>query len=372
MCCGAVNSNGFPPKAWQPRNDDPAVADRRQTLTVFGEGHRPWRFDLDTLDRLDDDDGDGEEKPPEDSPAGPTGFGWVLDGVLWNEVTGQPQLLLWPNAFRRTSWKHAPRSSPHSAGEINLAANTWHPCSQPTVRPRASSLRNRILCTTISPETAGLFGHHPGDGGTCSLAALSLTEQRALEIRKIPLVHDDAAVGTRRWLGGDRDERRHLCRAVSRSALPRFVAEPAGGGRLAFPRGSTAKRVDVAAGSSDQRPRRVPIGAERLHLESRDLSPDGQWFHAESATGEFTLSVSKSLDRVVQTHVAQIANLPAVRPLDNKQRLDNDSHPARRGIPAHAGASPGRSADPATSFRDSRERGTMNGKEHPIAHDFLD
>jgi hypothetical protein len=114
--------------------------------------------------------------------------------------------------------------------------------------------------------------------------------------------------------------------------------------------------------------RYVSQGAERFHLESRDLSPDGEWFHAESATGEFMLSVSKSFDRIVETHVAQIANLPAVPPVDNEARLDNYLKPARREFLRMVGRPPDGVPIPVRVFVTAE---SAKHERASIAHDFL-
>lgn len=350
------------PETLEQRSEEAATLDRAQTLTVCGKGHRPWRFDLKSLKRLDDCDLDVHSS--EGWLAGPTGFGWISDGVLWNEATGKPKLLLWPYAFRRTSWQHTLRSSPHSAGEITLTSNTWHPCSHNPTLSRAYSLRNRILFTTVSADLPATLAITQDDNAY-HLAALSLIGKR--EIQKVPLV--------RKPEEPFRDDGLTAIETKDETYVVLFQGKLYTGSLLKLQQ-AVEEPLHVVPQQSvvllqPDRPTTVRYEsnrAKRFHLESRDLPREGEWFHAESTTGEFTISVTEVLDKLVEAHVELVANLPNVREATNEERLDNYLKPANRAFSRLLGREPEGVPIPVRVFV------TAEGddlEKASIAHDFL-
>jgi hypothetical protein len=333
---------------------------------IFGEGHRPWRFDLSTLNRLDEqeEDEDSDVEASENQLAGRTGFGWVSEGVLWNEVTGQPKLLLWPAVFRKTSWEHTLRSSPHSAGEVLLTTNTWHPCSHNADRTRFSSLQSHVLLTTISPELPASLALMQDDDTYC-LAALSLIGRR--EMYKIPLVRKDTKPPRRVGPLGIKAEG---------DAYVVLFQDRLYAGSLREMREAVDEPLHIVPQQSvvtllPDRPARVKYvskGADRFHLESRDLGRDGEWFHAESNTGEFSLSPPESLEELVGSHVDVIANLEPVRTANNKERLEHYLKPARAAFLHMLGRPPDEVPIPLRVFVTVEN---ANRERASIAHDFL-
>ncbi len=300
----------------EDRSEPSATSARAGALTVFGEGHRPWRFDLNTLKRLDEYPLDVASS--ENGLTGPTAFGWVSEGVLWNEDTGEPKLLLWPFEFRRTPWQHTIRSSPQSAGEITLTTNTWHPCSHNLTRSRVSSFRSRILFTAVSSDLPATLAITQ-DTEAYNLSVLSLKGRR--ELLKTPLVRKPEEP-----FDGDRTV------AIATQGETCVVLLQ---GRFYF--GSLRSLQESIEGPFHVRPQQSVVllrpdrptkvryeagRAKRFYLESQDLALDGEWSHAESASGEFTLSVAEAIDKIVESHVEVIANLPAVRTASNKERLE--------------------------------------------------
>ena len=251
-------------------------------------------------------------------------FGWFSEGILWDESMTRPLLLAWPYEFKRTPWQDVLRHSSRDPGDFQIGVGTWHPFpTKLSARPD-----RKVIATATSPDIAATLGVVASPGGY-HLASFGLDNGKF--ITSVPLAPSDGPTQVSRGnspsiaTGGERfvvllQGRLHVG--------PLEQLRPVGGS-LPFhlvPQQSTFvvpidKPITI---------RYEAAGATKFQLSSRSLGHERESFEATSGTGEFTIAIAESLDRILNDAAGLAANLNQGRDIaDNHARAEFYAAPSR-------------------------------------------
>ncbi len=282
---------------------------RNEDLAVVGGQHEPLRFKVVDLKAVDEASADLDHRIHPVWEVGRTAFGWCWDGMLWDDSLTKAQLLIYPRDFRRRSQWPESVAAPNAPRPILVNVPAWHPFTFNGSQvanygtPPSADIPAELSIVT-KDGILRLVGRGLNDGVERFSEPIR-PERRLREIGGMP--GDQSLALTGKGVVGvlaGREIRFGDLAGMLKRVEPPFYLEP---------RQSTF----VLSSTEPTRVKYEAADATSFHIDSRDLSPEirqGKWFHAESPTGEFTLSVDAALDGLIE------ASMWMVRPQREQEK----------------------------------------------------
>lgn len=293
------------------------VADK--FLAVFGGEYPPRRYRLPDLKSLDPATDYGSHSRDELMLIGRTAFGWCWDGMLWDDSLTTPRLLIQPREFTHGPFLREGVLAPNAPQRITVSVPGWHPFCPglrpvgPYDPPMSPDIPSNL--EVVAREGTMRLTGRTLSNGTEQFSMPICPERQYMQVGGVS--PDQGTVLTGKDVVGvllGAELRLGEFDGTLKGVEPPFHLNPVQSTFILNTEASTTVKYEAH-------------GAKSFHLDSRDLSPtpnQGDWFHAESSTGEFTIDLSECIDAIVERAVNMASSVKKQEDVRTNRQLIAD------------------------------------------------